>query len=206
MSYFTAYKTSGSCATSFVDTFDHRAHHLTCIDAELGISFSTGDMERDEVEMSLADSHFWGETDAEDCPQGGDCYCVKKTAFVNFQNMNDEKDLHPTMASSLPIYTSHGEGNWGGKVTITNTVFQDFTGLQRCGERNVIFGSNPDSSDKIPPHFFDNCKFIDVDDLGLAFLEKPPEKWANVKDCGNFPCTAPSNYILSFTNTKFDGI
>ena len=120
--------------------------------------------------------------------------------------MNDSKDLHPTMASSLPIYTSHGEGNWGGKVTISNTIFQDFTGLQRCGERNVIFGSNPDSSDKIPPHFFDNCKFIDVDDLGLAFLEKPPLKWANVKDCGNFPCTAPSNYILSFTNTKFDGI
>ena len=43
MSHFTAYKTAGSCATSFVDTFDHRAHHLTCIDAEMGISFNTGE-------------------------------------------------------------------------------------------------------------------------------------------------------------------
>lgn len=205
-SYFTAYKTTQSCATSFVNTYDHRAHHYTCIDGTYGISFSTGGMERDEVNMSLWDSAFYGSTKSDDCPEGGDCYCLKKTAFINFQNMNDDKDLHPTMKSSLPIYKSHGEGNWGGRVEVRDTLFKGFVGLQKCGERSVIFGSNPDSSDKIPPHFFVNSKFVDVDDLGFAFLEKPPSKWANVKDCGNFPCTAPSNYILGFTSTKFDGV
>ena len=106
VSHFTAYKTTASCAVSFVNTLDHRAHHFTCIDGELGMSFSTGGSEKDEVVMSLTDSAFYGETKSEDCPQGGDCSCVKKTAFVNFQNMNDDKDLHPTMASSLPIYLS----------------------------------------------------------------------------------------------------
>lgn len=67
-SHFTAYKTRGSCVTSFVSTFDHRAHDFTCIDGELGISFSTGGMERDEVEMSLWDSYFFGESKSEDCP------------------------------------------------------------------------------------------------------------------------------------------
>ena len=78
--------------------------------------------------------------------------------------------------------------------------------MQQCGERSVIFGSNPYSSDKIPPHFFDNCKFTNVDDLGFALLEKSPSKWANVKDCGNFPCTAPNNFIMGFTSVKYDGI
>lgn len=34
----------------------------------------------------------------------------------------------------------------------------------------------------------------------------PPEKWNNVDDCVGFPCTAPSNVILEFRNTKFTGL
>lgn len=71
--------------------------------------------------------------------------------------------------------------------------------------RNVIFERNPMGSDKIPPHFFDNCKFEDVTDDGFAFLDKPDPAWANIKDCGNFPCTAPNNVIFTFTNTKYYG-
>lgn len=70
--------------TSFVPTADHRAHHITCIDGELGLSFSTGDGERDKVAITLWDSAFYGSSKADDCPEGGDCSCVKKTAFVNF--------------------------------------------------------------------------------------------------------------------------
>jgi len=71
--------------------------------------------------------------------------------------------------------------------------------------RNVIFERNPAGSDKIPPHFFENCKFEDVTDDGFAFLDKPDPAWANIKDCGNFPCTAPNNVIFTFTNTKYYG-
>lgn len=110
------------------------------------------------------------------------------------------------MSSALPIYNSHGEGNWGGNILVRDTLFSNFMGKTRCGERSVIFNTNPASSDKVPPHFFDNCKIVDVDDSGFAFMSKPPKAWANVKDCGNFPCTAPSNWVVTFTNTKYDGI
>jgi len=124
---------------------------------------------------------------------------------MSFQNMNDAKDLHPVMSSALPIYKSHGEGNWGGRVDVNNSKFSKFLGKSKCGERSVIFERNPDSSDKIPPHFFNNCILEDVDDSGFAFLEKPDPKWANVKDCGNFPCTAPNNLIFSFSGTTYEG-
>ena len=110
--------------------------------------------------------------------------------------MNDDKGLMPTMASALPIYKSHGEGNWGGRINIENVKFAKFQGSTTCGERSVIFERNPDGSDKIPPHWFNNCIFEDVNDDGFAFLEKPDPAWANVKDCGNFPCTAPNNIIF----------
>jgi hypothetical protein len=42
--------------------------------------------------------------------------------------MNDDKKLHPTMASALPIYKSHGEGNWGGTIKISDTTFTGFKG------------------------------------------------------------------------------
>ena len=109
------------------------------------------------------------------------------------------------MASALPIYTSHGEGNWGGRVDVNNSKFSKFQGKSKCGERSVIFERNPDSSDKIPPHFFNDCILEDVDDTGFAFLDKPDPKWANVKDCGNFPCTAPNNLIFSFSGTTYEG-
>lgn len=33
----------------------------------------------------------------------------------------------------------------------------------------------------------------------------PPESWANLADCGDFPCTGPKNTIFSFTNIKWTG-
>jgi len=112
----------------------------------------------------------------------------------------------PTAPSQLPIYGSHGEGNWGGKVTVNDSKFARFVGKGRCGERVSMFARNPKGSDKIPPHFFNRCELEDVDDGGFAFLEKPTPAWANVKDCGNFPCTAPNNIILSFAETTYKGL
>jgi hypothetical protein len=34
----------------------------------------------------------------------------------------------------------------------------------------------------------------------------PPKGWANIKDCGNFPCTAPYNTIFYFRRNKFEGL
>lgn len=113
--------------------------------------------------------------------------------------------MHPTSSSALPISKAKGEGNWGGKVTINRCHFKDFVGKSMCGERSVVFERNHYDADKIPPHFFNDITFENVDDNGWAFLDKPDPGWANVSDCGNFPCTAPNNLIFSFTGTIYSG-
>lgn len=162
-------------------------------------------MESDTVKLVLEDSEFFGESESKDCPTPDACNCNPKFAFMAGANNNDSKKLMPTSASSLPITTSHGEGNWGGTYTINRCKFSKFIGKSMCGENSVIFQGNPMGSDKTPPHFFNDCTFTDVDNTGWAFLKKPDPKWANVKDCGNFPCTAPNNIIFSFKGTKFEG-
>ena len=39
----------------------------------------------------------------------------------------------------------------------------------------------------------------------MIFIYDPPEKWANLDDCGNFPCTAPMNTLASFQGSVFYG-
>ena len=34
---------------------------------------------------------------------------------------------------------------------------------------------------------------------------EPPLAWANLDDCGNFPCTAPLNVELFFKRSSFGG-
>jgi len=154
----------------------------------------------------MSNSFVAGETRALDCPDLANCFCEPKYGIMSFANMNDGKDLMPTGASSLPIYGSHGEGNWGGTIVIEDTTFSGFVGKQKCGQRHVIFERNPKGSDKIPPHTMKNCKFNNVNDDGLAWFEKPDLAWANIKDCGNFPCTAPNNMIFTFLNSRFSGV
>ena len=180
---------------------------FTCIDVQEGISinFGSATVDVDIADIEVVDSKFFGETAAKDCPSKDNCWCKPKSAVYTSHCNNDMKDFHPTGASALPIHKSHGEGVWGGKVTFKDCVFKNFVGKTMCGEKSVIFKGNIYDSDKTPQHYFENSTFINVDDSGWAFLAKPPTKWANVKDCGNFPCTAPLNIIMTFSGTKFEG-
>ena len=42
-------------------------------------------------------------------------------------------------------------------------------------------------------------------DSAIAYFFDPPEEWNNPNDCVGFPCTAPSNVLLTFTNTQYSG-
>ena len=53
--------------------------------------------------------------------------------------------------------------------------------------------------------FFDS-NFIDVKDGAVAYIMDPIPGWANLDDCGNYPCTAPKNALLTFQGTTFTGV
>jgi hypothetical protein len=65
---------------------------------------------------------------------------------------------------------------------------------------------NDDASDYLQMQEFENVKFTNVELGGLAWLTDPPKSWANIKDCGNFPCTAPKNTVYTFKGTIWNGI
>lgn len=62
-----------------------------------------------------------------------------------------------------------------------------------------------DCPDYIVPSEFFNTTFEEVEDNALVFMITPPKKWANLKDCGDFPCTGPLNTQIRLEGTKFTG-
>ena len=52
---------------------------------------------------------------------------------------------------------------------------------------------------------FYDTKFVDCDGDALAYIMSPKPGWANIKDCGDFPCTAPLNVLLHFFDSEFEG-
>jgi hypothetical protein len=59
-----------------------------------------------------------------------------------------------------------------------------------------IIGLNEYQADYQNMVEFYDTKFINVDGDAIAYLDDPQPGWANIKDCGEFPCTAPSNVLL----------
>jgi len=62
----------------------------------------------------------------------------------------------------------------------------------------VLFKLNRFAADYIPKATFIKPKFTNINKEAMAFLYTPPVAWANLDDCGNFPCTAPNNVLLDF--------
>jgi len=69
--------------------------------------------------------------------------------------------------------------------------------------RNHVFTISPYGSDYVPMMEFYDTKFTNVEDDAMAYIYDPPKGWANLKDCNEFPCTAPLNVILTFKRSTF---
>ena len=113
-----------------------RAHDITCIDTERGVSLQTAGHGDDKI-IKFYDSQIFGETEALDCPQGHNCYCPEKYGFMTFSNNVAGKDLHITMKSARPIYKIKSFGAWGGEVEVENVSFNNFNtgGRTKCQNR-----------------------------------------------------------------------
>ena len=108
------------------------------------------------------------------------------------------------MRSSLPVAKIKSEGAWAADIEVENFQFKGFSSAKtRCGAKQHIFARNPHASDYIPLQRFSNTLFDDVAEDALAFIEKPPAGWAVIDDCGEWPCTAPENVVLTFEGTTY---
>jgi hypothetical protein len=83
--------------------------------------------------------------------------------------------------------------------------FHNFNAETDCGARQRVFGRNPYAADYIPLQEFSQSTFDNVEDAAMAWFEPSPQGWANPTDCGEWPCTAPENIVMSFTGAQFSG-
>jgi hypothetical protein len=115
------------------------------------------------------------------------------------------KPNHIQKMSSLPPAVIMGDACWGAVNYYENMTFVDFKKETLYGLKNSILGYQKSASDFSPPAVLKNSRFINVAEESLGYLSSPDPKWANVKDCGNFPCTAPYNALFKFVNTSWEG-
>lgn len=69
--------------------------------------------------------------------------------------------------------------------------------------RQDVFELNQYAADYHPMAEFWDTKFTDVG--SVAYIDSPNPDWANLMDCGNYPCSAPLNILVSFQDSKFYG-
>jgi len=86
---------------------------------------------------------------------------------------------------------------------LNNNEFINFRARTREGGTNSVLCLNPATSDAYHPHVFTGTKFNNVDPSAMAFIMSPNPGWANLKDCVEFPCTAPHNILFSFLETQY---
>ena len=55
----------------------------------------------------------------------------------------------------------------------------------------------------LPMHYFNGVSFVNVNYNALINIFDPPQAWANLDDCCEWPCTAPSNIVYTFSNAVF---
>lgn len=116
------------------------------------------------------------------------------------------KEPLPRSTTSLPMYKVKGDASWGGETLFDGIEFINFDSDKTwCGMQRKIFTANPTGADYYPIQNFINTVFNNVHDNAIAFLMDPPLGWANLEDCGTFPCTGPRNILLKFTSTSFSG-
>jgi hypothetical protein len=140
-----------------------------------------------------------------DCPPFHPCQCDDKEGLMLFGGNHNKKDFHILTTSGLPHYKVKSYGAWAAEAWIERVTFKNFRNETTCGARQRVFGVNKYASDYIPMQKFNYAKFSNVTEDAFAYIMDPLPEWENIDDCIGFPCTAPSNVVLRFLNTMFEG-
>lgn len=212
-SHFAAYKVSQGGIGTMQTSDEVRFSNIISVDNTLGLAINlSGETDKEKL-ITLQNSFIYGEnTDiAKDCPDGvggsatgANCYCAAKMGHMNSSFVRKDKDPHNPSASARPVHKIKSYHTWNGKAITKNTTFKNFKSeLTACGQQQSLFGINYSASDLIPIHEFHNVNFMNVKYNAVAYIYDPPQSWAVIDDCGEWPCTAPSNVVYNFYNSMF---
>lgn len=173
--------------------------------------------EGDELWTKMTNITFYGETENKDCDGQYVCNldlmswekdpgCFSKTAFMLSNYAGHMKPGLLRIPSSWPQYKLKADGAWGGETVYDNLTFINFTSVKTyCGTQQKIFRVNPFAGDFTPTTYIRNARFLNVSYDAYGYIFTPPNSWASIDDCGEFPCTGPNNVLVRFENASYEG-
>lgn len=105
------------------------------------------------------------------------------------------------------MYKPGSYASWASDTYMRKITFSDFpSNKTACGRQQRVVGLSSMEPDMVPVQNFEYTTFHNVHQDALAFFLDPLPRWNNVDDCIGFPCTAPSNAVFSFKQSKFSGM
>jgi hypothetical protein len=177
---------------------------MICIDNAhgCGVGIAVGSEKYHVAENNGITVYGW--SPIPDCaPDGSWCTATDKFGIdVPACGAGGQK-LHPPKEKKMP-YTLTSGGEWAGEIKFINNNFINFTEITIAGKAQRLFGMGADPDYHCPVYFIGNM-FNNVAMNSMFTLPDPNPGWANIKDCGNFPCTAPKNILLDFRDTTYTG-
>ena len=156
--------------------------------------------------IEMEDIIIWGETSV--LPADSGSYCIDSYGIWLPGASSGSKKVPESMLSSLPYHKLMSEASWMTEAFATNVTFKNWaSGEKSCSSSKYhrIFAINSAASDHVPVIVFTNSVFENVANDAIAYLYDPPAGWADINDCGAFPCTAPKNLIIKFVNSSASG-
>ena len=167
--------------------------------------------EYEDLPIIMNDNIIYGSSPIPDCPANfndGD-YCVlldKHGAYPLTGAGKGKTQGHITGISAIPVYKIKEDAIWGVRGVWNRNKFINFQRKTPEGMTRTLIKLPQHQPDYTPIQEFYNNEFVNVDWNAFAQLDPPNEGWANIKDCGNFPCTAPYNVIYRFRGSKWSGV
>lgn len=198
-SHFAAYKNAREGVTGYFSASQMIYSDMVMIDNAMGIAANLGGGKT----IRLQRLKIYGESPIPDCPDnGGYCFKISKYGVLSSNVGGGAKDLFPEY-KKRPIALSNKDGAWGSIIQYEDVEFHDWRYKTRYGQAQHAIKVNPGISDFIPMHEATDTKFYNVDEDAIIKFSDPLGSWANMADCGTFPCTGPNNVLFVFRRNKF---
>ncbi len=178
------------------------AQNLILVDNQVGIELGLSNGDNPNGNLTLRNSLVVGEhIDTIECSSSFESKGTRKIGMFSGVSYTNYIEL----PYSYPVVGYHKVGaspSRGKEMQIENVKFKDFTS-RRCGKGDVpqVFNLHEESSDLVMKHIFRDTSIENVNNVNFMYLMDPPESWATIEDCGDFPCTGPKNVLLSFEGT-----